>query len=324
MNDDDRRRRRGLLLLLLPVLAVLFWFTALWTSNFPNTFVVGVNVHSLTLNPVAADGGQRPAPLSLSVLADAQQDTSPGSTASAAPSTGYPTVPSTGYPTARPTSTAATPTPNVTPTPSPSPSLIALPTPSPTPSLIALPTPSITPLPTPTIPTPTPSATAGSATIAGQVTDSQTHLAIVGASVSLSPGGAVMTTDVNGNFSVSVAPGTYTATATAPTYNGASQSVTVRGGQKASLSFKLVSVTAYGSLAGTVINATTQAPIFGAIVTLSNGLARVTDANGAFSFSIVLNGTYTMTISAVGYVTQTQPVTIRAGKTTSVQVALVP
>lgn len=312
MNDDDRRRRRGLLLLLLPVLAVLFWFTALWTSNFPNTFVVGVNVHSLTLNPVAADGGQRPAPLSLSVLADAQQDTSTGSTASPAPSTGYPTAPSSGYPTARPTSTAAAPTPTV------------MPTPSPTPSLIALPTPSITPLPTPTIPTPTPSATAGSATIAGQVTDSQTHLAIVGASVSLSPGGAVMTTDVNGNFSVSVAPGTYTATATAPTYNGASQSVTVRGGQKASLSFKLVSVTAYGSLAGTVINSTTQAPILGAIVTLSNGLARVTDANGAFSFSIVLNGSYTMTISAVGYVTQSQPVTIRAGKTTSVQVALVP
>jgi Carboxypeptidase regulatory-like domain/CarboxypepD_reg-like domain len=302
MNDDDRRRRRGLLLLLLPVLAVLFWFTAVWTSSFPDTFVVGVNVHGLTLNPFAPDAGQRPAPLSLSVLADAQQDTSAGSSASAAPPAPSPT----------PRATSAPATPTVKP--------IA----SPTPSLIALPTPSITPLPTPTIPVPTPSATTGSATIAGQVTDSQTRLAIVGASVSLSPGGATTTTDANGNFSFSVAPGAYTVTAAAPTYNAASQSVSVRGGQKATLSFRLVSVTAYGSLAGTVINSTTQAPIVGATVMLSNGLARVTDTNGAFSFSIVLNGSYTMTISAVGYVTQTQTVTIRAGKTTNVQIALVP
>jgi hypothetical protein len=299
VNDDNGRRRKGLLLLSLPLVALLFWFVAIASSELPDHFVVAVNVHGLTLNPADPTGGQRPAPLSLSVLADARVDST---VPSASPTTiqqspaSSSAVPST-RPSARPT---------LTPTASPSVSL--------------LPTPSLTPLPTPS-PTPTPSA--GSATIAGQVLDSQTRAPIAAGIVSASPGGSSTLTDANGNYSLSLAAGTYTVTASAATYSSASQTAIVKAGQKLILNFKLSSSTTYGSLTGTVVDSVTRAPIVGATVALSNGLVRVTDTNGAFSYSIVLSGTYTMTVSAVGYVTQTQQVAIKAGKTTTVQVLLV-
>ena len=89
------------------------------------------------------------------------------------------------------------------------------------------------------------------------------------------------------------------------------------------MSFKLTSVTAYGSISGGVVDSATQAPIVGATVSLSNGLMRVTDANGNFSFTVVLSGSYTLTVSGLGYVTQSQSVTVKAGHTTNVQVGLV-
>jgi hypothetical protein len=172
-------------------------------------------------------------------------------------------------------------------------------------------------------PSPTPSPSAGSATITGQVVDSQTRVPIPGAIVSASPGSSSTVTDANGNYSLTLAAGTYTVTASAAAYTSASQTATVKTGQKLTLNFKLSSSTTYGSLTGTVMDSVTRAPIVGATVTLSNGLVRVTDANGAFSYSIVLSGTYTVTVSGIGYVTQSQQVLIRAGKTTTVQILLV-
>jgi hypothetical protein len=285
------------LMALLPVLALLFWLTAVATSGLPETALISVNVHGLTNNG-GPYGALRPAPLSLSVLNDAQMDASPS------------TSPSTPTPATTPIRTPGPPSrPTATPTPTTLPSL------GPTPSLV--------PLPTPTLPVPTPTSGSGSATISGQVADSQTHLPIVAASVSLSPGGASASTDANGNFSFTVNPGGYTVTASAPSYNTASQSTTVNGGQRATVTFRLVSVTAYGSLAGTVMDAVTQAPIAGATVSLSDGMLRATDLSGNFSYAIVLNGSYTLTVSAIGYVTQTQTVTVKPGHTTNVHIALV-
>jgi hypothetical protein len=51
-------------------------------------------------------------------------------------------------------------------------------------------------------------------------------------------------------------------------------------------------------------------------------MIRVTDRNGDFSYALVLNGTYTLTVSATGYVTQRRLVTIKPGQTTTVQIAL--
>jgi hypothetical protein len=177
-----------------------------------------------------------------------------------------------------------------------------------------------TPLPVPTVPisTPTPTPTPAPAAIGGQVLDSQTLRPIAAATVALSPGGNSALTDANGNFTIGVNAGTYTVTASAPSYNSASQNVTVAVGKKATISFRLVSVAAFGSLTGRVVDSASRAPIAGATVTLSDGLIRTTDWSGNFSFAIVLNGTYSVTVSALGYVTQTKSVTITPGHTTSV------
>jgi hypothetical protein len=300
MNGRRRLRILGILLLL-PAVSLLFWITAMLASNLPGTVAFAVNVHGLNTNTYGVGTTQRPAPLSLSVLDDARGD-EPSSGASA----------------------SSSPAPGVAPSPTPKPSPATTPraTASPTPAPTLGPTPSLIPLPTPTLPTPTPTPTPGSGTISGQVVDSQTHNPIVAATVSLSPSGATTLTDTNGNFSLTVAAGTYTVTASAATYNSASQTVTVNGGQRQTVSFKLTSITAYGDIAGTVVDSLTQAPIVGATVSLSNGLVRVTDLNGNFSYTIVLNGSYTLTVSALGYVTQSQPVTVKAGKTTTVRISL--
>jgi PEGA domain. len=285
-----RRRRKLAIFLLLPGMGLLFWVTAFLTSQVPGRLVVAVNVHAL--NPTGEGDGHalRPAPLSLSLLADASQDTQ----ATPRPSA---TTPATATHRPTPVATAST-------TPSARPSV------APTPS------------PTPTLPVPTPTPTPGAGTISGQVLDSATKNPIVGATVTVNPGGASALTGATGNFSFSVAPGSYVVNASAPTYNGASQNVSVSGGQHVVLTFKLVSITAYGSIAGTVLDAVTDAPIAGAIVRLSNGLVRATDTNGDFSYSVVLNGTYTLTVSALGYATSSQPVTVKSGHTTNVRVLL--
>jgi len=198
------------------------------------------------------------------------------------------------------------------------------PTAAPAPTLVAAshpPTPTPLPVPTPPIPTPTP--TPAPATIGGQVVDSQTLRPIAAATVAVSPGGNSALTDVNGTFSIGVNPGSYTVTANAPSYNKASQSMTIAVGQKATIGFQLVSVAAFGSLTGKVIDNATRAPIAGATVTLSDGMIRTTDLSGNFSFAIVLNGTYTVTVSELGYVTQTKSVTITPGYTTTVLFVLI-
>lgn len=187
--------------------------------------------------------------------------------------------------------------------------------PAPSPSPLPLPT------PLPSLP-PTPAPTPAPAIIGGQVLDSQTLQPIAAATVSVSPTGRSTLTDANGNFSIGVDPGSYTVTASSPSYNSASQSVTVAAGQKATMTLRLVSVAAYGSLIGKVTDAVNRAPIAGATVKLSDGMIRTTDLNGNFSYAIVLNGTYTLTVSAAGYLTQTKSVTVTPKNTTYVQVGL--
>ena len=282
---NRRRPLRSLAILaLLPLFGVVFWLTAVVASSIPSLLVVDVNVHGLTVATYAGDSEQRLAPLSLRVLDDANQDA----------------------------------TRAAVPTPTPGRSVA---TPKPTASALPTPTPSPVPLPLPT-PSPSPTATPSSATIAGQVTDSQTRLPIAAASVSVSPGGQSALSDTNGNFSLSVSPGAYTVTAKATGYSSASQTVTINVGQRTNVVFRLVSVTAFGSLTGSVTDTLSKAPIVGATVTLSNGTVRVTDLNGNFSYAIVLSGSYTLTVSAVGYITQSQIVTVKTGHTTNVQISL--
>jgi hypothetical protein len=52
------------------------------------------------------------------------------------------------------------------------------------------------------------------------------------------------------------------------------------------------------------------------------GPTTTTNGNGAFYFSKVKPGTYTLTVSAPLYATSTQSVTVAAGQTVSVKVSL--
>ena len=277
-------------LALVPLFGVLFWITALAASTIPSLLVLGVNVHGLSLASYAGDPVQHLAPLSQQVVIDLQRD--------AQGVDGLGPTPTTS---ARPSDPWSSPSSSPSPTP--------------------LPLPSVTPLPT-ILPTPTATPSPTKAGIAGQVIDTVTHSPIVGATISLSPGGATTITDVNGNFSLGVNPGTYTVTASAAGYNSVSQTVTVTGGQTLIVSFKLVSLTATGSIKGIVTDSVTAAAIADATVRLSNGLATVTDLNGNFSFPAVLYGTYTITASAIGYLGQTQQVIVKPGHLTTINFQL--
>jgi hypothetical protein len=282
---------------LIPLFGVLFWLVAVAASSIPSLLVLGVNVHGLSLARYAGDPVQHVAPLSQQIVQDLQGGSgrlSPTAT-TAGPSSELRTFP------------PSTPSPTPSPAPTISASLVPTPSTSPLPSILA---------------TPTPTPTSTKAAISGQVMDTVTHMPIVGATVSMSPAAATTITDVNGNYTLAVNPGTYTVTASAAGYSSASQTVTVNGGQNQIVNFKLISLTATGSIKGIVTDNLTTKAIAGATISLSNGLATVTDVNGNFTFPAVLDGTYTITASAIGYVAQSQPVIVKPGHLTTVNFQL--
>jgi hypothetical protein len=67
----------------------------------------------------------------------------------------------------------------------------------------------------------------------------------------------------------------------------------------------------------------TGAPMSGATVTLSpGGLTTTTNGNGVFTFPNLTPGTYTLTVSALLYQTNTQTVTVAPGQTWSATIRL--
>ncbi|XTZ14245.1 S8 family serine peptidase [Micromonospora echinospora] len=80
-----------------------------------------------------------------------------------------------------------------------------------------------------------------------------------------------------------------------------------------------------GTLAGTVTNADTGAPLGGATVTLTGPADRTltTAADGTYS-SLLPAGDYQVAVTAYGYGSKTVPATVTTGATTTVDVALTP
>ena len=155
------------------------------------------------------------------------------------------------------------------------------------------------------------SPTTGS--IAGTVTDSVSHAALSGATVTLSPGGTTAT-DGSGHYSFSnLTPAGYTVTASAGGHATSSPaSVTVTAGNTTTQDFALVPTT--GSISGHVTNASGGAPISGATVFIQGGGSTSTDTTGLYSFSGLAPATYTLTASKAGFVTSAPAnVTVTAG-----------
>jgi len=161
--------------------------------------------------------------------------------------------------------------------------------------------------------------------IAGTVTDAVTQLPLPGATIRAAPGNWTAFADAQGRYNLTVPPGTYTVTATAPFHAPFTQAnVLVRENETTILNFTL-SFSA-GWIAGTV-TAAGGGPLEGVAiyaVSSTKEYAARTDAQGRYNLSVD-PGTYRVNASLAGY--YTKEVTDRVvlpGVTTTVDFVLDP
>lgn len=161
--------------------------------------------------------------------------------------------------------------------------------------------------------------------IAGTVTDGVTHGAISGASITA--GSASTATAANGTFRIdNLSPATYTVTATKPGYTAASGAVTVTAGATATVNLALTIVPPApltGSVVGTVTDASTGLGIAGATVG-TGATTTTTSTNGAYRLDGLAPGDDAVTASMPSYRPATAVVSVSAGGTTTLNLALAP
>ena len=157
--------------------------------------------------------------------------------------------------------------------------------------------------------------------ITGTVTNSYTGAAIPGATVTV--GSITTTTDNSGSYTVEVASGTYTVTASADGYNAGSINLAVATGTTVSGNLALTPVSAPpGKITGTVTDSVSRAAIPGATVT-AGGITATTDFSGSYAIEIS-SGTYTVTAIAGGYNSSSTDVTVTPGATATAYFTLTP
>lgn len=153
--------------------------------------------------------------------------------------------------------------------------------------------------------------------INGSVVDSKGN-GITGASVT--GAGLSAVTDSSGAYTLSNVPaGTVALTASAPTYQPASESVTVTAGNTTSAP-ALTLASNLGNVTGKVMDSSNNA-ISGASVSFGGG-STTTDATGTYNFTNLPAGTIQLVASASGFQSVTQNVTITGGNTTTANFSL--
>jgi len=166
-----------------------------------------------------------------------------------------------------------------------------------------------------------------SGTLSGRVTDAVSGAGIAGARVTAEPGGRTALTDGSGDFSLSLAPGTYDVTASHPRYESQTATgVEIVVDQTTTQGFALAPLPT-GSLVGTVTAQDTGDPVAGATVTVSGpeSASTTTGEPGGYAFGELVTGTYSLTVSATGFHAQTVTgVGVSADQTTTRDVVLVP
>ena len=160
--------------------------------------------------------------------------------------------------------------------------------------------------------------------ISGIVTDAQTTVGIVGASVTCTCGGGA-TTGTGGTYSITnVTPGNYSVTFSATGYVSRTvNSVVVSAGHVTTESLAL---TEDGSISGQVTDSVTHAAIVGATVSCTcQGSNATTNSSGNYTFlNVPPSTTYSMTFSATSYASQTvNNVVVTAGHATTESIALI-
>ena len=153
---------------------------------------------------------------------------------------------------------------------------------------------------------------AASYAVSGTVTSTATALPIAGATVALTAQ-SDLATNASGDFSFLVSNGTYLLNVSAPGYWPSSRIVVVNG----SPDLEPVGLAPRGAgpnyaISGFVRTLSNQSPISGASVGVENGPSTTTAATGAFHLEET-NGTYTVTASAPGYVSEQASVSVEGG-----------
>jgi len=125
-------------------------------------------------------------------------------------------------------------------------------------------------------------------------------------------------TGVDGGFVFTeVPPGSVTIRATRTGYSSVTGTGEVVAGGVVFFNIEMGLST--GKLRGKVFDGTTKEPIEGAGITLSGGSSTSTDAQGGFLIEDITPGTYEVTITALGYISQSYEVMIGEGGTTDMQ-----
>ncbi len=131
--------------------------------------------------------------------------------------------------------------------------------------------------------------------------------------------------DANGNYSLTNVPSdpeaTVQFTASAPGYQGSSQSIVVSATQNPTINFALRPSTDAGSLSGKVTSAIDGTALSGVNVSY-DGQSTLSDASGNFHFDTVPGGTYNFSAQRTGWVTETVAVNIEPGITSLLNLRL--
>jgi len=165
-------------------------------------------------------------------------------------------------------------------------------------------------------------------TITGRVTDERTGAALT-ANVDFPENGqmASFTTEPTGVFEIKkVRTGVTVVKVGAPGYQPQAVPLDVKNDGVTTYDFKLRSLVAYGTIAGTVIDAVTSAPMAARIEFPGTALASMNAnaASGAFKVDKVETGVYTLTASADKYIPATITVAVEEGKLATATFKLAP
>ena len=169
-----------------------------------------------------------------------------------------------------------------------------------------------------------PSATAGS--IGGYVLSSGTGEPLAGATVSVGGTSLSATSGSDGYFLIAGVPaGPVTVVASLSGYSSASVVATPQSGQVTTVGPIILSEgTSTAVVRGIVVDASSQAPLSGAAITLSGpaSYSAVSSANGSFELDGIAAGAYTINLSANGYNAVSGSLSAPAGSVTAIRQGL--
>jgi predicted MPP superfamily phosphohydrolase len=169
----------------------------------------------------------------------------------------------------------------------------------------------------------------GQGYIQGQVKDASTNKAIQGATVEASgPATSSTTTDSNGNYTLTLPPGTYTLTASASGYQSQTKTgITVATGKTTTVDFALSPLAQLGCIKGRVTDAVSRQGLKGAKVEAKGPItaSTTTDSDGSYILPLP-PGQYSVTASIPNFyqsLTKTN-VNVIKGRDTKLDFALTP